>query len=665
MEKDLALLIAKLSAPVVGKIVEPLVDWIKRKGKNGITTAETVLVSFDEYVNRMKDRHGVFHSFVFPNNGKLLRDFYEPLYLTQVDGTGRSRKPICKVDKFPSDIFEASPRFLIVDSAGMGKSTLLKYIFLSILESKDKVPLFVELRKLNGGISIESFFLAEINGSKNIVDRDLLNALLDSGKFAIFLDGFDELSSADKARVASEITTLISNHSKNYFIVSSRDEPGLVNLFGFRRYGIDKLNKSQAESLIKRLSPTREQAIALCEKLESRSESSLREFLTSPLLVSLLVKSFVHAPILPVRLSEFYRQVFDALYQTHDASKELCGFVRAKESGLDLDSFHRVLRSLGIITYIEGVIEYSRDDLMVYIKNAQDLCGEKAFKPSDFFSDLLRAVPLFVQEGGSTRWAHKSLQEYFAGAYICLDSKEDEGDLLSQIYDRGTYAKDKGLLDFCCDIDSKSFKKYILNRLLEGLLKSSQGKYDIGFDWLSEVDKKSRISSTLLKQINFLVRKRSSKGLMATMEKYRPSVMSDLLSEQSQRITIRIPFCFDKNMNPVFDDATPIKYVAEFLMDQNYILISLASERLGYHKLTKFKPDAARRWNFSGVPTEIFLPVTDDPRSPLSSNLAFYGIQAALNRVSFAVVNVDEIGVLLSQLTSDEDNGKKIKLKFS
>lgn len=664
MENETAAILTKLGAPVVAKLAEPLIDWIKRKGQNGITTAESVLLSFDDYIARMKERHGIFHSFVFPNNGKLLRDYYEPLYLTKTDGAGRTQKPVCKVEKFPSELFEASPRLLIVDSAGMGKSTLLKYIFLSLLETREKVPLFVELRKLNGGISIESFFIDEINGSKKSIDKEILNNLLESGRFAIFLDGFDELTFTDKARVASEITTLISNFPRNYFIVSSRDEPGLVNLFGFRRYGIDKLNKTQAESLIKRLSPTPEQALALCEKLDNRSEASLREFLTSPLLVSLLVKSFVHAPILPVRLSEFYRQVFDALYQTHDASKELCGFVRTKESGLDLDSFHKVLRSLGIITYIEGVIEYSKDDLIAYLKKAQDLCGEKNFKPSDFYSDLLRAVPLFVQEGGSVRWAHKSLQEYFAGAYICLDSKENEGELLSQIYDRGTFAKDKNLLDFCCDIDSKSFKRYIIKPLLNELITRGQNKYIIGFEWLNDHDRKMRVSATLLKQVNFLIKKRATKGIKETLEKYQPSIMSDLLSEQSRGKLIKIPFCFDKNLNVVFDESTPVKYIAEFLVDQSYMLISISTERLGYQKLTKFKPGPQKKWGFSGLQTEQFFPIVDDADSPINNESAFNGVQIALDRVRFAFVNFDEVENLLSQLNTDENNQKKITLKF-
>lgn len=419
--------------------------------------------SFERYLQDAELRHKYFSSQVFSNEGQLLENYYVPLTLEKT--TTSNRKIAVVVNSYPADLMGAYKDLLVVDTAGMGKSTLLKFIFLQTLARKETIPIFVELRKLSREKTILSFISEELRFGTDPVNQKLLEATLSDGVFTFFLDGYDEIPDDEKSVVSEQIISLKSNANNNRFILSSREEQSLASLAEFHKFSIKPLSQSEAFTLIRKLCPDPRVAASLIEKVQAQAGDNLEEFLTNPLLVSLLVKSFLHSPILPVRLSEFYRQVFDALFQNHDAKKELGGFTRKKKSNLDLDRFHKTLRALGALTYQANKLEFSTDELSTQIDRAKALTSESGYSAASFQHDLLHAVPLFVREGSVIRWAHRSLQEYFAAAYICMDAKDKQADLLRQLYKSGTQ-KNANLLRLCADIDGKTFKHVVVKEYL-------------------------------------------------------------------------------------------------------------------------------------------------------------------------------------------------------
>ena len=465
----------KIAPSLASKLLTPIAEKLSNSGKEFAEKGWNSLIrSFDIYLKSTEDRHKYFNSQVFSNEGKLLEDYYIPLNLLKADAQNRRTK--VKIDSFPKDLLSAYKSILIVDTAGMGKSTLLKFIFLQLVKEARSIPLFVELRKLSKTKTLKNFLLSELNNTEAAIPEQFLDTCLEQGIFTIFLDGFDEISDDDKKSVSNEILSFKSKFNKNTFILSSRDEPSLSSLMEFHRFNIKPLEKNEAFELIRKISPIPEVGERLIEKLGEQEQENLDDFLANPLLVSLLVKSFLHSNILPVRLSEFYRQVFDALYQNHDAKKELGGYTRNKKSGLDLDKFHKALRALGVLTYKDGKLEFSVDDLLSKIEAAKRLTAENVYSATDFQDDLLRAVPLFIQEGNSIRWAHRSLQEYFAASYICTDAKEKQETLLLQLYEKSVL-KNINILTLCADIDEKTFKKTVVKKYLEKLIFNLENKY--------------------------------------------------------------------------------------------------------------------------------------------------------------------------------------------
>lgn len=498
----------------------------------------------------------------------------------------------------------------------MGKSTLLKFIFLKTIENKSSIPILVELRKLSSKKSIVDFVISELETQDENVTREFFERCLEKGVFTFFLDGYDEIADEDKRLISDQLLELKSKASKNRFILSSREESSLSYLADFQRFNIRPLEKDEAFTLIRKLSPESTVSDSLIEKLEQQDQSSLEEFLTNPLLVSLLVKSYLHSPILPVRLSEFYRQVFDALYQIHDARKELGGFARPKRCELDLDRFHKALRALGILTYRDEKLEFTTDELSIQIENAKKLTAENQYSAADFRHDLLHAVPIFVQEGNSVRWAHRSLQEYFAAAYICFDAKEKQATFMLQMYKHVT--RNANILRLCADIDEKSFKNTIVKGYLDELISKIENSYPaVDFPLIENEQLERRRAQLLGDSSGIIVFNRQVKFAEAHKK------LAHHLTSKNVPNGIRGIIFLDKSLGLAHKPTKLVKYVVIFSSYNGMIMDGILKSSFGTeirHNPAKAKPTKTTLVN---VPINEFIPFNESPNNPINSNENF------------------------------------------
>ncbi|MBQ0630694.1 hypothetical protein KAH78_19025, partial [Proteus mirabilis] len=168
--------------------------------------------------------------------------------------------------------------------------------------------------------------------------------------------------------------------------------------------------------------------------MREKENNTILEFLTTPLYVSLLFCSYRYKPVIPRRKDLFYSQVFEALFETHDLSKET-GYVREKSSGLDITDFSIILRRLAFwCLKNNGKLEFSRAELESILTNITEKLKGVNVKPISFINDLTYSVPLFIKEGALYRWSHKSLMEYFSAEFICIEVKDKRDDLLLKLY---------------------------------------------------------------------------------------------------------------------------------------------------------------------------------------------------------------------------------------
>jgi GTPase SAR1 family protein len=221
---------------------------------------------------------------------KNLFEFYVPLHIWKLDRNRRDSKiPTTSA----TELFKIAKRITLIGSAGSGKSTIVRYLFLNCIKENFKIPLKVELRYLNDFegsliqyIKEQIFKLDKISESDNIIDRLLL-----SGKFVIFLDGYDEINSGEKERVTKEIDDLVRVYSKNHYILTSRPYTNIDLLPSFHNFHVCDLSKDEIDEFVRKQLPNDEKELAekIVTAVHKEENKAFTSFLNNPLLLSMFI----------------------------------------------------------------------------------------------------------------------------------------------------------------------------------------------------------------------------------------------------------------------------------------------------------------------------------------------------------------------------------------
>ncbi len=450
---------------IVEKLITPkledFMEWCKdRYNEYLIPTPE----HFKEYLLRTYNKYRIINTLVFHNSQRLLKEIYIAQSLVK-ENTSKKEKKTTKINKLPVSLIKKYKKLLITDTAGMGKSTMMKYMFIDLIDHGLEdvgIPIFIELNRLNKDRTIIKEIQEGLSSLSEEFDIELLLKLVQKGGFIFFLDGYDEISIADRDKVTNDIQDFISKASTgNYFILTSRPESNLSSFGDFQSFTIQPLTKDEAFELLGKydLSKKKELSRKLVESLKSGQYEALDEFLENPLLVSLLFTAFDYNRSIPFEKHRFYGVVFEAYFEKHDNTKPIKN--RQKHSNLYFDGFDRILRYLGYDCLIRTGVKFNKDTILNTIREAKDFCGISDFFESDFLEDLISTVPLFCKEGTDYKWVHKSLLEYFAARFIFCDAKEDQDSILTAIYNSEHFDKYINMLDLYYDIDLKGFSKNI------------------------------------------------------------------------------------------------------------------------------------------------------------------------------------------------------------
>ena len=492
--KDMISAASPLIKSVVDTFVTPKLVEFKKKfdkidDKYFVPTDE----QFREYYHRTYKKLAVVNTLVFNNSQRFLKDIYLPLTLSSTN----DRKIRHKVDNYPHELCEEYGNILVTDTAGMGKSTLMKKIFIDIIDNNIGIPIIIELRRLSSKKTLLNEIQEQLNSLNKDFDSSLLLDLLSEGGFIIILDGYDEISLTDRDIVTADIQDFISKASNNEYFITSRPEQALLSFGQFQEFKIEPLNKKEAFELLRKYDNQGSISTLLIKKLEETDMNNIQEFLTNPLLVSLLFTAFEHKQAIPFKKYLFYRQVYDANFESHDLTKG-DSYTHDKYSKLEIDDFHRVLRHLGYNSFKLQKIEFTKDDILSLIGQSKEFCVGLKFKESDFLNDIIRTVPIFTKDGNYYRWSHKSLQEYFAAQFIYLDSKAKQNLILEKLYNHTNLEKFLNVLDLYYDMDYKTFRNVIERAILLDYKEHSETSY------LGQYKNVKKESIQTRKEISFL-----------------------------------------------------------------------------------------------------------------------------------------------------------------
>ena len=497
----------ELARPWAVKLFEDkILPFIFSRGADFYNKEKNILKlkgQMSDYLAKTRAQCSLINSLAFPNILKKVSDIYVPLTLSTLDSRETSEYVVHRGDRLLNNF----KNILIIDNAGMGKSTLMKKIVTDVIDYSKEIPIYIELRTLTNIPIIEQ--IKNLIGLDNINDDNILKKI----PFIYFFDGVDEIPFDIKNDLIKRIKIFSSEMSESKIIITSRQDQSLLELHSFNRFKIKPLDINQSYNLIRLYDVNSSKIgnslilssklIAEIKSMSQKDNTAIIEFLTTPLYVSLLFCSYKYKPVIPRRKDLFYSQVFEALFETHDLSKET-GYVRRKESGLDITDFSIILRRLAFwCLKNNGRLEFSRGELEKALTEITEKLKGIRVKPITFIRDITYSVPLFIKEGALYRWSHKSLMEYFCAEFICIEVKDKRDELLLKMYESNSSVKFKNIIELCSDIDYDSFRKSILNQCLNEYFQHS--KKISSMDNLVESDKEIWTSISFFSDLRILL----------------------------------------------------------------------------------------------------------------------------------------------------------------
>jgi hypothetical protein len=365
-------------------------------------------IAFKQYLQFSVNKYSNIKTILYRDVPVNIKDYY-------VHTDVLFKKKSIKVDKITT-ITDISNFLIVTGTAGAGKSTFMKYLFLETILNKYKIPIFLELRHLNNTDSTIEDYLYEtlVIGGFDLERKFLLNAFT-SGRFCVFLDGFDEIDYDRKNDITIQIQKFADKFNQNNFILSSRPDSSFISWSNFTELRLQPLTKDKSIELIKKLDYDTDVKVKFLSQLDSTFYIKNREFISNPLLLTIMLMTFNQFAEVPDKMHLFYEQAFDTLYNKHDATKT--GYKRVMASNLAKDEFQYILSCFSFISFMKGDISFNSYKLNHYFEQVKKLVNIN-FDEDEYLNDLIKSVCIFLQDGLLYTFTHRTFQEYFTAKYL-------------------------------------------------------------------------------------------------------------------------------------------------------------------------------------------------------------------------------------------------------
>ncbi len=437
------------------KFVEKHGEYITSTINNILqNVSESILIhsrhGYRKFLENSIELNSKSRSFFYRSSPVPIYDFFVPMDVEYSSSTIEAANI--------ADLLEKNIHLVIQASAGYGKSTFLRHLFLTSLETCNFIPVLLDLRKITEeNQSLLDFIHSKMYSYGFNQDLNFLMRGLELGHFLFLLDGFDEINLNRRKKISEEIVFLASKFNKSPIIVTSRPDDIFSSWDNFEVLKLSPLTRDTAIELVKKTPEEDGLKSKFIKDLETSLFDSHDTFLRNPLLLSIMVVTYNKSANVPAKISLFYDYAYQALFEGHDASKG--GFQRERRCDLDILDFSRVFSSFCIQTY-------SREEYTIPKIRAHSAV-EKAIKDQnrdnvatgDFLEDCLQSVCLLVEEGLDISFSHRSFQEYFVAKFVA-NSPDDTKDML--IKRLTPFAQFDSVLPILWEIDEFAFEKYYL-----------------------------------------------------------------------------------------------------------------------------------------------------------------------------------------------------------
>jgi len=422
---------------------------------------------YSTYLKNVSERYGKSKSFFIRDEPQELSTFYVPVGL-------QSSNINIKTANLRA-ILSHNTKSIISGTAGSGKSILLKYLLLDALKNKKQVPVFLELRDNN--IEQTSLFdniLGIFDCFGLNLESKFIKKAFSVGQFILFLDGLDEVKYERREIIVKEIDTIIKEYPKTSVIVTTRPDNLTNELQTFSIYQTLPLSKDQSISLIEKLQADEQIKGKFINDLKGDLYEKHSSFLSNPLLLTIMLLTYGYSTDIPNKLSVFYNQAFEALFQRHDTMKG--AYKRLRKTVLDIQDFSKILSIFCIQTYDARKIQFSRQEALTYLDKTKELVSIK-FESEDFLNDLLQSVCILIEDGLFITFSHRSFQEFFTALFIVNSDSTMKMRLLEKYQSE---ILDDNIYKLCHELDTDFLEYDIIYPFLQRLIDKIGVKKNIG-----------------------------------------------------------------------------------------------------------------------------------------------------------------------------------------
>lgn len=455
--------------------VQGIVNKIFTKGKeflNDLNEKEKIQwgIAFEKYLKKTNESFSKTKTLLYRDTPVDIYDFYECISLLKAGETHIDTQEI-------NNILNEGHKILITGLGGVGKTILMKHLFLNTIKTTNLIPVLIELRRINGktvsDFDLKKYIIDTLKDYNLNLSEKYYDYTFDEGYYVFLFDGYDEVEDKLKITLKAEISKFSLKYNKNYFIISSRPSSEFISWENFLELKSLHLNKEQAISMIKKLKYDTKVKESFCKDLENGLLENYHTFASIPLLLIIMLLTYEATATIPNKLNEFYEQAFSVLFNKHDATKGL--YTREIRSKLGYESFKKAFSYFCFRTYFESKYSFSHSEISFFITKINDKKLEiPEIKSRDFLYDLMYSVCMILEDGLEYKFIHRSFQEYFAAIYIRNLSDEKQKNFFKSYLNRGITNNDVSFYQILYELQRERF---ILN-ILEPFINEVEDNID-------------------------------------------------------------------------------------------------------------------------------------------------------------------------------------------
>ena len=420
--------------------------------------------AFTRYLDQQLARRSRVKTILYREDPKFIYSFYVPQDLQS--GT---TKLIKSVDT--DSLLKITRRAILCGTGGMGKSILLRHLFVDFVRKSSMVPIFIDLRMINeNGNTFDSVLAGELASYGLDLSPEALVRCMKRGVFALLLDGLDEVVAAKRDATSKQIQEFGRNCPDVPLVVTSRPDERFVGWDDFIQFQVLPFTLDKVRSLVTRLEYDEGDKVRFLADVETNLWKSHQSFLSNPLLLTIMLMTYSHHASVPSKMHLFYSQVFETLWNRHDATKD--GYKRTLVSGLQKDVFLRVLEAFAVKTYLENLVSLSDSqvhDALTWSRNLNSCPGDN----STLLDDMVRSLCILNHDGLQYTYTHRSFQEYYTARFL----RHAEPEQRKRAYDRLLKTgPSEAVLGLLWDMDRGMVERELVVPRLEMLESSVRGK---------------------------------------------------------------------------------------------------------------------------------------------------------------------------------------------